>query len=110
MSDQDPYVTLNEGTTAHPDRFRISALPADSRHYQNCLVYVENRGPGKWAVTQDPDMRLCLSVDGEWDFEPPSSERDDEWLQAHRFDLNTALALAARASLEMATEAALDDQ
>lgn len=56
---------------------------------------VEDRGNGQWAVTRP---RRCLGVDGEWDWEPIPSEREDDWLAAHRFDLATALALAKQAA------------
>ncbi len=39
-------------------------------------------------------MRECLSSSGDWDFEPRVSEREDDWLAEHRFDLDTALQLA----------------
>ncbi|MGW9375680.1 hypothetical protein ACWGVR_37385, partial [Streptomyces xanthophaeus] len=36
----------------------------------------------------------CLGSDGTWEYEMRPSEREDEWLDAHRFDLDTALKLA----------------
>lgn len=36
----------------------------------------------------------CLSIDGEWSFEPSPSNRTDEYLRRHRFD---SLAAAEKA-------------
>jgi hypothetical protein len=46
-------------------------------------------------------MRQCLSIDGQWHFEPSPSNRDDDWLTAHRFDLDTALSMAREAALNV---------
>lgn len=53
---------------------------------------VEYRGYGLWAVTHG--SRECLGSDGEWDWEPIPSERDDAWRATHRFPLEEALLLA----------------
>lgn len=66
----------------------FSAMDADT-----WSVVVECRGFGRWAVTRS--VRRCLSADGEWDYEPSPSNREDDWLETHRFDLETALRLAA---------------
>lgn len=50
------------------------------------------RGRRQWAVLRGP---YCLGADGELDYEMRLSERGDDWLAAHRFDLETALRLAA---------------
>jgi hypothetical protein len=65
-----------------------SAMDADT-----WSVLVEHRGFGRWAVTRS--VRRCLGADGEWDYEPSPSGREDDWLETHRFDLETALRLAA---------------
>lgn len=66
------------------------------RHDANAWsVKVEWRGKGKWAVIFSIE---CLSADGEWDYEPSPSHREDDWLKAHRFDLETALRLAKEAA------------
>lgn len=46
-------------------------------------IRVVYRGKGKWAVVQD---ELCMSVDGEWLYEPIPSSRTNEWLVRHRFN------------------------
>ena len=46
-----------------------------------------------WAIRR---ASFCLSSNGEWDYEPLPSSRDDDWLEAHRFPLQRALALAER--------------
>ena len=54
-------------------------------------VTVEYRGDERWAI---PHYALCLGTDGRWARERQSSERDEEWLATHRFDLATARRLA----------------
>jgi hypothetical protein len=60
---------------------------------RHMTIAVEHRGRGTWAVTDAP---YCLGSDGEWGYEMRPSEREDEWLATHRFDLDDALALAKR--------------
>ncbi len=52
---------------------------------------VEYRGRDRWAVKRHSQV---LGSDGTWDYEMRTSEREDEWLATHRFDLDTALKLA----------------
>ena len=53
---------------------------------------VEARGDDRWAVKRDGCE--CLSVSGKWDYEPLPSSRTDEWMAAHRFDYEEAVARA----------------
>lgn len=69
----------------------ICALPENHDNYRHYLITVEYRGDGMWAVCSGRD---CLGSDGEWEFEPSPSNRDDDWLATHRFDEQTALRLA----------------
>lgn len=57
-------------------------------------ITVERRAPGRWAVMRRGHW--CLGVDEKWSYESIPSERRDEWLAEHRFDLETALALAVK--------------
>jgi hypothetical protein len=54
-------------------------------------VTVEYRGHGQWSVNRG---RACLNAAGEWNWERIPSERDDDWLAAHRFSRAEALRLA----------------
>jgi hypothetical protein len=80
--------------TVQVTEYTVSLLPEgpDASSYEITVAY---RGRGLWAVTRS---RMCLGGDGEWDWEPLPSERTEEWLLAHRFDLDTALRLAKRAA------------
>lgn len=72
--------------------------PTSAMDARSWAITVADRGHGKWAVilgAHDGDMLEVLGADGEWDFEPRPSSRTDEWLASHRFDLDTALKLAA---------------
>lgn len=73
-------------------RFEVDMLPEDDINAGVWKITVEYRGRGKWAVLRGG--HFCLGTDGVWDWEPTSTEREDEWLAAHRFDLDAALQLA----------------
>lgn len=75
--------------------FTVCAVPEDDINHSVYAITVAYRGRGRWAVTRH---RWCLGADGEWDFEMRPSEREDAWLDAHRFDLDTALRLAHEAA------------
>lgn len=53
------------------------------------VLCAETDPPFFTSALQSPAM--CLSREGEWD----EDRRDDAWLAAHRFDLETALRVAA---------------
>jgi hypothetical protein len=73
--------------------YRLSILPDGHVDAEVFAVYVGWRGDGKWGVFC---LGSCYSADGQWDQEPSPSNRSDEWLAAHRFPLDEALALAQR--------------
>ncbi|MEV8353162.1 hypothetical protein ACFVTT_23410 [Streptomyces niveus] len=77
--------------TCLPVRYEVSILPEGdiNRHVFN--IDVEYRGAGRWAVTRHGS---CLGADGTWDFGIKEYDRGDDWLNSHRFDLDTALRLA----------------
>lgn len=76
-------------------QYTIYALPLDlcldAYHWS---IKVEWRAEGKWAIKH---MSQCLGDDGQWDWEPSPSNREDDWLAHHRFDEQTALRLAQQA-------------
>ena len=74
-----------------PTEYAVCALPEDNVDAMHFTITVAYRGRGRWAVVRHG---YCLGVDGEWDYESLPSERADEWLAAHRFDLDDALRLA----------------
>ena len=51
-------------------------------------IDVVDTGVGTWAVRWGG---RALSREGKWDWEPRSSDRDDEWLKAHRFSEGDAI-------------------
>lgn len=75
--------------------YTVSALPLDHPENGHFSITVEWRGEGRWAVCR---FRQCLDANGEWDYESIPSEREDDWLDAHRFGLDTALRLAQQAA------------
>lgn len=75
-----PYVQIT--------RFDVSCFPVDGEDHGHFAVTVEYRGRDRWAVLRHGQ---CLNTDGEWDYEIRVSERDDEWIAAHRFTMQEAL-------------------
>lgn len=73
--------------------YAVSCVPEDNINAWHFTVKVEYRGRGLWAVT---DGIGCFNIDGDRSYESTTSERRDEWLAEHRFELDTALALAKR--------------
>jgi hypothetical protein len=81
--------------TVKATRYDVCCLPEGNVNARHFTLRVEYRGRDRWTVT---DGFLCLGKDGEWSYESIPSEREDEWLAAHRFDEETALRLAKEAA------------
>lgn len=81
--------------TVHVTRYLVSCLPLDNINAASFSLTVEHRGRSLWAVVRHG---YCLSSAGQWSYESIPSERQDEWLTEHRFDLDTALKLAKEAA------------
>jgi hypothetical protein len=62
---------------------------------QSWEIRVELRGEDRWAVVHH---KCCLNRDGEWEWEPSPSNRDDDFLDRCRFGREDALARAVRAA------------
>lgn len=60
--------------------------------HSHMTVTVEYRGRGLWAICWSG--RGCWGTDGEWDYERSPSNREDDWLETHRFELDFALSKA----------------
>lgn len=54
----------------------------DDRDTMHRAIRVEYAGSGRWAVRR---LGMSLGTDGEWDYEPQPSSRDDAWIAAFRF-------------------------
>jgi hypothetical protein len=76
-------------------RYEVSLLPEGDVNRHVFTIDVEYRGADRWAVTRHGS---CLGSDGTWDFGVKQYDRGDDWLAAHRFDLDTALRLARDAA------------
>lgn len=77
-----------------PTEYKFCCLPLDQKGAYHFTVTVTWRGRGLWAVKNS--YGYCFGRDGEWDYEPSSSNREDGWLEAHRFTLEEALEIAER--------------
>lgn len=81
---------------ADATEYTICAIPdRNSINWHTYAIQVAYRGKGRWAVVRNS---WCLGTDGTWDYERRPSDRADEWLATHRFDLDTALRLAREAA------------
>lgn len=69
----------------------VSVVPEGDVNRHLFEVKVVYRGDGRYAVTH---LGYCLGADGEWEYEPHPSAREDDWLATHRFDHDTAYRLA----------------
>lgn len=83
--------TVPGGAYAIATRFTVNLLPETDINSHVFEITAEYRGHGQWAVLRHG---WCLDVNGQWDYELRPSEREDDWIAAHRFDLDTALRLA----------------
>jgi hypothetical protein len=81
----EPAATVGE--------YRVSCLPREHRNYRHFVVYVFEREPNRWVVRVNGE--IC-DANGD-QIEPRLPLEDFEaWAAKHRFDLDTALALAKR--------------
>ncbi|MEU8756248.1 hypothetical protein AB0C88_37750 [Streptomyces chartreusis] len=87
----EPYV--------RPTRYDVNLVPENADPGGAYAITVEYRGDNRWAVLRHT---LCLSASGQWDRERNTSEREEEWLDTHRFDLDTALRLAEEQASDIA--------
>lgn len=79
-----------------PTRFEVSLLPPEHEGFRYFRVFVEVLDRCGRAVH---DGHSCLGGDGQWDHAGKSVYgRDDTWIAAHRFDLETAKRLAIEAA------------
>lgn len=91
-----PSASQPGGTTeavARATEYAVSCLPLDHPEAYLFTIKVSWRGRDQWAVMHHG---WCFDADGNKDYESIPSERRDDWLERHRFDLDTALALAKR--------------
>ncbi len=79
-----------------PTEYEVNCLPEDGIDSHVFAITVRYRGEGRWAVQQG--NHACLGADGEWADGVKPYDRGDDWLAAHRFDLDTALELAKQAA------------
>lgn len=72
-------------------QYTISCIPEANIDRHAFELMVEYRGNQRWAVVWHG---MCLSKDGQWDYEPSPSSREDDWLGERRFTEQKALQLA----------------
>jgi hypothetical protein len=89
-------------------KYSVNCLPEDGIDSHVFELTVEYRGDGRWGVYRN--AHCCLGTDGTWSYgyawrdgsQEPSSDEEwteyhagrEAWLDAHRFDEETALRLA----------------
>lgn len=76
-------------------------IDGDPRRLGSDDIHIERakqvEGPPKWAVRR---MGECLNKQGEWEYEPMPSSRDDEFLARCRFDTAREALVAASLAKE----------
>lgn len=87
----DEAPTVPEATI-QPTEYTVNCLNGEYLDNHLFEVRVQYRGAGRYAVIRGGQM--CLGADGTWDYGVKEYDRGDDWLNAHRFDLDTALKLA----------------
>lgn len=73
----------------------VSAIPEGNINHGAYAITVQWRGGETYAVVRGG---FALGADGEWDYEPSPSNRDDEWIATHRFTYDRAYQLAIEAA------------
>lgn len=92
--------TQQPEVSVRPSRYTVSALPGGGINGHLCSITVEERGQLDGEVLWSACwLGRCLNAQGRWDYEPIPSSRTDTWINKHRFDLDTTLALAKKAAL-----------
>lgn len=90
-------MTTTPEPRVQPTEYRVNCLPDDDGDDGWSFgLTVRYRGGGRWAVQRGE--HACLGVDGTWARGVSEYDSGDEWLAAHRFDLETALRLAKEAA------------
>jgi hypothetical protein len=89
-------VTKIPEPTVQPVRYTVTCLPEDDVNSHVFAIDVVYRGTGRWAVQRGE--HACLGADGTWAQGVKEYDRGNEWLDTHRFDLDTALKLAREAA------------
>lgn len=79
--------------TVRVAKYGVSCLPRNHPSYRHFVVWVTERSPGKWGVSDGCDI---YDADGKASWQPLPSEQREEWRARHHFDLDTALTLAKR--------------
>lgn len=79
--------------TVQVTHYLVTCVPEDRDPGGYRGISVEYRGDDRWAVLHHS---RCLGTDGQWEYEQRTSERDDDWLDTHRFDEQTAIELAKK--------------
>lgn len=66
----------------------------DVYRYQCGGITIERRGKDLWAVCR---YGLVYASDGQWEYEPLPSSRDDEFIRRTRYSLHNAYEMAREA-------------
>ena len=102
----DTAAPVVDGTTVHTraTTYTVTCLPDDPYDGDAWAITVEHRGAHAWGKPRPANQQWAVVLRGHWNLGhdgkwalKPSSDDDgyDEWIIAHRFDLETALKVAA---------------
>lgn len=98
---------------AFASTYTISPHDPEDEMWMIQQVTVEWTGRARWLGLEGDDdvwairapFSKCFSRMATWDWEPSPSNRDEEWIQGHRFNLANALPLAKLAMIRIMAEA-----
>lgn len=77
--------------------YTVSVLPLDDINGYHFSLVLTRATDGRWSVRQQVRRDFYLNAKGKWD-QDPGPERSKKWVDAHRFDLETARRLAEAAA------------
>jgi hypothetical protein len=106
MTDPSTVPPVVDGITVHTraTTYTVTCLPDDPRGGDAWDVTVEFRGAWKWLEPRPADEQWAVVLRGHWNLSragkwdlAPSGDDDgyDDWIADHRYDLDTALRVAA---------------
>lgn len=90
---KEPPVDRSTPPSVTTTRYFVSVLPINHPDAEMFGLYVEWRGDDRWAVTH---IGKCFDKDGNSEYEPSPSNRENDFIERTRFPLNEAVALAER--------------
>lgn len=92
-------MTITKPQVTHSiTEYEVSFLPEDHDAYIAFVVRVVYKGRGRWAVERGG---VNYNAEAVGSYQPLPSEREENWLDEHRFDLQNAFDVAEEVALRL---------